>query len=364
MFRSFHCTKKMSLLWQAAILLLTVTTSAFVVGPQDLRPGDILVWSTNKKSPFEKAIALLSGDEATHAAIVSRHDTNVVIEQKPPFATLNRYPWNRQGRKVTVLRFETTDDTGVDLDKVLRNAEESLKAKHSMSYKDLLTLAIQLLLRQPELLSTHSDVVMEGFIAFFKSFNEFADPTAETVNSTYCSQFVFDCFERAGHNLQIDRILDKPVSIPIADGPLMDVPLKSAKKAKKTTTNGINGTPLSKPCETALRADKEDKVDERIIDSFLQCIQLARKEYNINPRTSNGDEIVHPALARAIMDFANQFENPDNINNKEVEPMLSVEELTVYAMHRLKETNKSLVTPGDLLRIRNENVQIVGSFIN
>lgn len=175
---------------------------------ETLQPGDILLWSTKVESAFERAIALLSGEEITHSAIVSRN-IGTVIEQVPGGTRTKQYPWERQGRYVYVMRRQ-----GIDLDPVLKIAEASLQSKDPLSYKNLLTLSTLLALKRPNLLMNKNEAIAQGFNEFFQSAAKCYQK--ETTNSTYCAEFVFDCFEKAGpeYALKLDRALDRETTNP------------------------------------------------------------------------------------------------------------------------------------------------------
>ena len=206
-----------------------------IFGHKSLLKGDILVWSANIGDPFEEAVALMSGDEKmTHAALVSRKDTNEVIEQVPGGATTNQYPWT-----VYVMRREKS------LAPVLDVAEESLEAKDPLSYKNLLTLAILLLLKQPHLLCTQEEAITKAFIGFFQLAS---GELTENPNSAYCSEFVYNCYEKAGseYKLNLDRTVDNQ-----DDGAMEKLFQKIMKHIQADSGSGSSDEPQMKKLKTS-----------------------------------------------------------------------------------------------------------------
>lgn len=316
-----------------------------IFGHKSLKAGDILVWSTNTGDPFEEAVALMSGDEMTHAALVSRNDTNKVIEQVPGGTTTNQYPWTRQGRTVYVMRRENL----LDLAPVLDVAEESLEAKDPLSYKNLLTLAILLLLKQPHLLCTEEEAITKAFIGFFQLAS---GELTENPNSAYCSEFVYDCYEKAGpeYKLDLDRTVDNQ-----DDGAMEKLFKKIMKHIRADSDSGGSDEPQMKQLKTSPLKQIDAAEHHR---GFLEAVKAAKKEHEEKSKLLKAsnvlEEEIDAKLAAAILDFA-------RASLDGTEPVTDPVELARYALNNLK-TKANLVTPGDLTRIK--NAPKVGTFEN
>lgn len=324
-------------------------------GHKNLKAGDIVVWSTKIGDAFEEAVAILSGDEMTHAGLVSRRDISVVIEQVPGGTTTNPYPWHRQGRTVYVMRLESLKDLGP----VLRVAEASLKAKDPLSWKNLLTLAILLLLKQPHLLYTHNKAIRDGFITFFRGAAQ--DPSTETPNSAYCSEFVYDRYEKAGskYKLDLDRVLDKQ------SDEAVEKLFQKIVKHVQTDSAGSGSEPPKKKLKKSHPSKLKEPEDHH--KSLLKAVKAAKQHRHVRARLRKSsrrisEEEIDQELAAAILDFARaslKAADPKDQPDKDLSPV----ELALYALDHLK-TKANLVTPGDLTRIKNDDATMVGTFVN
>ena len=168
----------------------------------DLRSGDVLLFSPEEGSWISEAIVLLTGANVSHAALAYRPSATLVEATPPavreaPAAT--RFP----GRTITVRR----PDPARPIDPVLDAATKYLDAAEPYPMPDLYLVGMLMLYSR---LAPHT---IAGRLTL-RIFEVLAASVIKYVNDRkypgktpmVCSQFVFQCFQDAGpdHALRIE----------------------------------------------------------------------------------------------------------------------------------------------------------------
>jgi hypothetical protein len=318
------------------------------VGYDDLQPGDIVAWSTGSL-PVEALVALLSGDEYSHAAVVS--DIAPKVFEQVGSIPVRKYDFtqdeSRLGRLTTVTRFE-----GIDVDAVLSVAQADVDNKIHYSWDNLGYLAALLFLKDPSIVLTAPDTVTKALKLYFTALLQSPRPTSE---STFCSEFVFKCFYEADIELKIENpsiiratsrssilnlVMDECNSIPDEEFEVVFKPMDRSDRI-----------------QTVSDVDAETALNEAAGD-ILKILKGENKMKAASAVDADGGidvELIDSEFIQTVIDFVLAVEGVN------LDDSLSYKEKVKTALSNIDK--KTLVTPGELTRIANENAVKLGSFV-
>jgi hypothetical protein len=170
----------------------------------DLKPGDVLLFSGEKGSSISEAIMFLTNSPVSHAALVYS-DPNEVVEETPPSVQVNPAKKRFEGRTIYVNRLKKQP---ASLAPVIEAATRYVNNDEPYAMSNLYLVGLLLIYKR----FTPSTPVQK---AMSKILKRLAAKIIDYINKQkspgklpmVCSQFVYQCFEDAGgdYRIQIQR---------------------------------------------------------------------------------------------------------------------------------------------------------------
>jgi len=333
--KSFTCA------FVAALVSITDAFSPITrITPSGLKPGDILVWETGS-TKLEELVALLSGDDYSHAAIVSGN--NKVFEQVQASAQEIDFMIDdetRFNRRITVTRLE-----GIDVNAVLDAAREDVNAAVPYSFSGLGALAVLLFLNDPLIIKGSSKSVIDALKEFIGAVTLLGGFGIEKGESTFCSQFVYKCFDEADTTLEIRSPV---LSRTHTEGKtLLDCCIEDISNKEE-----VDITDEEDPVVPSISTSSSTDGDVMIEDSAAILLKALKEEGS--ETIASATDKIDKELLSAVIKYALCTER---VNLPE---SLSKKERVLTALGNM--CKKSMVTPGELTRIANKNAVFLGSF--
>ena len=280
----------------------------------DLRPGDVVLFSPEKNSFISWAITFLTDAPVSHASLVYQAQPLTIIEETPPQVAVNPAEKRFHNRTVSVLRHKT----GKSLAPVINAAEKHLN--HLQPYDDtgLYMVGAILLYKKLSLSSRRQKIIIRILKKLTATImHHIQQHKTPGKLPMVCSQFVAQCFDDAGDDYRLQ--FRRPVLDYFAAGSLLDQ--AEAWFAQQDRA----------PCNTPLTTVTEAASGEEL----CRELKLALEEESVQ---ENAD--MEAELAVAIRDFARVHRD-------------LAEEESVSAdgndMQLLRDNINMFVAPGDFL---------------
>jgi hypothetical protein len=303
----------------------------------ELKPGDVLIYSAPDDSWISKAIAFLTGSSVSHAAL-SYFETSRTVEQSPPCTRFREARETFEGRSVYVMRHKG----GVELAPVLNAAHRYVELAEPYPMSNLYLLGLILIYRK-----FNPDTIARRVIV--KVLKSVTRQVIEFVNSRrfpgklpmVCSQFVFQCYDDAGDDCRL--AISKGVLLKAAVPSTTETNCLERAIAQSPQTKE---TPLMQT--TQARSEKrKDETEEDLARELLEALDNRAVLLSAGPETGNEDE-----LLAAVADFSHVL-NCATQGAGEAGLSMSGEQrrASVRSGFKVLSSNEALfVTPADLLK--------------
>ncbi len=166
----------------------------------ELKEGDILLFSAEKGSFISWAITFLTSAPVSHAAMYYNADKQSIIEETPPQVATNGAVKRFKERIIYVQRL----DTNLPMQPVIDKATAYLNNEEPYDKYGLYTVGLLLVYKKVSLNTRAQKVVIRILKKLTTSITNYIHKH-KTPGKTpmVCSQFVAQCFEDAGSNYQL-----------------------------------------------------------------------------------------------------------------------------------------------------------------
>jgi hypothetical protein len=297
---------------------------------KDLKKGDILLFSPEKRSFTSWAITFLSGADVSHAAMFYNKDDETIIEETPPRVAISPAGKRFAGRRIHVNRLKKI----ADLDEVISVSHKYLNGKECYDKTGLYLVGKMLIYKKFTPNTRMQKIVvkiLKKITAYMVSYINEQKKLGKL--PMVCSQFVAQCYEDAGseYKLNITNGNNKPDS-------LLDNVMSS-----QTNSNKENSW------SELLKSNKNRNVilstDEELCEELKDAFKLQNPVKNTSMQISQ-------ELIDAVSDFGH-VHNLLHVNND----VKSKNQTTPFGA--LKDMENMFVTPGNLLN-NCSNLQYIG----
>lgn len=284
------------------------------ISPNDLKSGDVLLFSHTEQWESH-LIAILTKSEVSHSAL-AYSDIQHIVEETPPHASISPIEDRIKNRDIHVMRLKSNEP---DLTPVLNIANDYVKDRVMYSKANLVIVGMSLLFRKKSLHITTqkilSKLLMHISVDLMRLINK---ELYKDKNAMVCSQFVFDCYSKAGDDYRLD------VNFSGQEERIINKVLEYYNNNKVMFSNR---SPLSTVTANEL-VGEEDLLKE--LHSHILSNQFMQHEH------SNEIDV---DFANAVYDFSvafnKMFNKNDNASKSPIESLLDMESY--------------FVTPNDLM---------------
>ncbi len=202
----------------------------------ELKVGDILLFSPEKGSFISWAITFLTDAPVSHAAMFYNMEDKTLIEETPPQVKVNFAPERFKGREIYVRRLK--DPGTLPLSAVVDCATKYLNEKEPYDHSSLYMVGLLLLYRK----FTPDTMVQKAMIKILKKLtSSIIKYIHEKENPgklpMVCSQFVAQCYDDAGdkYRLKIESGVLKQIMAAQQSGSVLDQVMEVVKNGKGET---------------------------------------------------------------------------------------------------------------------------------
>jgi hypothetical protein len=322
----------------------------------DLKPGDVLLFSGEKGSLISEAIMLLTGAPVSHAALAFR-DPRKIVEETPPAVAVHGAEARFQGRTIYVNRLESKPD---DLTPVLDAAQAYVNSEEPYAMSNLYLVGLLLLYRcfTPNTLTKQVMIrILKTLTA--KILDYMHERRTPGKHPMVCSQFVYQCFEDAGGPYCLDLrqplLRSAPLSAKEGSAPVADEESTLDRVLRHVEERG--GAELAKQvCQVvaAPRTGATDGSEDELITELYAALRSEDTTDGVDPEDD---------LVGAVGAFAEAVFEAQAGSGSGVAGVGANEERSVAALHYMRAAQAEFVTPGDLLD-RCKNLKRVGVIAN
>jgi len=294
----------------------------------ELKPGDVLLFTGEKGSFISQAIMFLTDSPVSHAAL-SYTDSAHIVEETPPAIRVSEAKGRFAERDIFVMRSDDLMKEGV-----VEAATKYLNDKEPYGTANLLMVGF-LLLYKKFTPGTGTQKVMirimrklaGGIIDYINKHKHSGDIPM------VCSQFVYQCYKDAGHKLNIKGgVLIKAAAAGGGDrGSVLDQVAAHIMSDPSFETEKLFATGQPAGIE-AMPAQS----DEELAEELLAALQKDKDE--------------SAELSRDFVMSVNEFTHAVYTHQAGTMEMLTVPAYDTTALKSLKENEALFVTPGDLLK--------------
>ncbi|MFD1260746.1 hypothetical protein [Entomomonas asaccharolytica] len=284
----------------------------------DLKEGDILLFSAEKGSFISWAITFLTNAPVSHAAMYYNANNQSIIEETPPQVAINDAAKRFKERIIYVQRL----DTNLPLQPVIDKATNYLNNAEPYDKYGLYIVGLLLIYKKVSLNTRAQKVVIRILKKLTASITNYIHEH-KTPGKTpmVCSQFVAQCFADAGANYQLkfkNSVLQANDSSSL---------LEQAIKQLEVTSDYIFDT--NNAIATTIKEDAETLCKE-----LKEALEFNEQELANTGEDSTTSTSINNQLTDAIASFSLAHTETDNV----LEAMKTFEnQLSMY------------VFPGDLL---------------
>ncbi|MGB8451890.1 MAG: hypothetical protein WCD89_06105 [Anaerocolumna sp.] len=297
----------------------------------ELKQGDILLFSYLQDDWESKLIALLTQSPVSHSAM-SYYTNDEIVEETPPDAQVNPIKKRVADRTITVMRFS---DTEADLKKVLDVAKKYADLKEPYPMANLIFVGLYILLKRV-IISKELQILLLPILKLV------IGDLIELVDNKYypgehpmvCSQFIYHCYEEAGKEYKLI---------------VRDIP--SLKCLLEQVQNYINENKSRLELKLAtdldsIKAGRQDAMP--VTDKLLEALYQELKKTSDIENRNNSTDLLGDEFVMAVHEFCSViyklYNNEDALLVKNEENILSSNPIASLLEHK-----EYFVTPGDLL---------------
>lgn len=319
----------------------------------DLKPGDVLLFSGEKGSYISEAIMFLTNAPVSHAAL-TYNPSSSIIEETPPAVQTNPAAKRFVDRKITVMRF---DPPQPDYEPVLTAATGYLNEQEPYAMANLYLVGMLLIYRKftPDTLTQRIIInilkkITAGIITYY---NQYKTPGKLPM---VCSQFVYQCYDDAGAGYKL-KIKDGVLLAEEKGGTEQQSLLDQVIYRVSHDTSVDFNEYLENNAGMALKAPVEQS-DEELAKELLQALQGASLTGEAKAPLENELVVAIHELGQAIQLAQTGIEGAAN-------ELVQANSLSMpsTSMTQLKSQEAYFVTPADLLQ-HCTNLKQVGEIVS
>jgi hypothetical protein len=307
----------------------------------DLKPGDVLLFSGEKGSFISEAIMFLSNAPVSHAAM-AYSPSNTIVEETPPAVQTNPAAMRFESRKITVMRHKPPQASYVP---VLKAATCYLNNQEPYAKSNLYLVGMLLIYRKftPDTLAQRVIIKLLKKLtaAIIDYYNEHKNPGKLPM---VCSQFVYQCYEDAGTAYKLK--IENGVLLTAAEGmpPVASLLDQAIYRVRNDTTPGFRDF-IAANTGMALMAPEEQS-DEELANELLQAFRAAA------PLSAEAAEPLEDELVLAIQNFSQAVHLARTGLETPADELVQANSLRMAStsMAQLKAEEAYFVAPGDLLQ--------------
>ena len=309
----------------------------------DLKAGDILLFSPEKGSFISWAITYLTDAPVSHAAMFYEEKSQSIIEETPPQVAINHAAERFEGREIYVRRLNSKED--LPLSPVIEKAQNYLNNAEPYDHSGLYTVGLLLVYKK----FTPNTPVKKTMIKILKKISssiiEYIHEHQNLGKSPMvCSQFVAQCYSDAGDKYKLK--INNGVLLKNADRKIVN--LNVLDQVMDIVRNGERKKPQSLLESTIDTQDELSFSDEELCRELKEAFESTSAEI-----TSD----ITDDLVEAVSQFAqaNYLYTSGGTLLKSISPDDSSDVLQI-----LKTNENMYVFPGDLLN-HCENLKDIGT---
>ncbi len=295
---------------------------------QDIKIGDVLLFSAQKDSAISWMISWLTEASVSHAGIYYDAEKYLLIDQTPPQIAIHNIQASSRNRTIYVYRH----DSSLPMEPVINAATHYLNNEEPYDMAELYLIGLLLIYRKASfshkaqkmvtlILKKLTASIVEG-IHKYKNLRK-----NQGEHPMVCSQFVAQCFEDAGSAYKLrfkGSILNSYSGQP--GGAAEKTPLEKAIDAHTHSTQAISAFP---------QQDEIHHSAEKLCQMFQETITAAEVS-----ATSTQDSELSDTIAQFILAHHHESEQT---------ALLATPQFRLQAMQQFNTDLNMYVFPGDLM---------------
>ncbi len=309
----------------------------------DLKTGDVLLFSPEKKSFISWAITFLTDAPVSHAAMFYNKENKSIIEETPPQVKVNYALERFKGREIYVRRLSDKED--LPLSPVIEAATSYLNDAEPYDSSGLYMVGLLLIYKKFTPQTPVQKVMVKIFkkiaVSLIKYIHKHSNPGKLPM---VCSQFVAQCYDDAGdkYKLKIENgVLQKMAAMQENSGNLLDQVMGIVKSGKRTDLKIL-------PVPTFKIRDESFSSDEEL------CMEL-KEAFDLT-----ADKIT-PDITNELIEAVSQFVQAHYLfSSGETQLPNIFQDDIIKVFQNLKDNENMFVFPGDLLK-HCKNLEDVGT---
>ncbi len=299
---------------------------------EDLKPGDVLLFSPEKGSFISWAITFLTDAPVSHAAMYYDANSQKIIEETPPKVAINDAHTRFHERTITVRRLKK----GLTMDPVVNAATYYYNQNQPYDMAGLYLVGAILIQKKFTPTSTQQKIITKILMKLADSLDDIIASRKDGGKTPMvCSQFIAQCFEDAGPDYKLT----------IKNGVIIN---ERGMKPTKSLLEMAHEAEPSMPAQQKSRSipTRIEQTEEEL------CKELYHTFVNNKDNSSNEPFQLSKELLNAITRFGNAHKKLINLSGKTTDGNSNVEHLL--------DSKNMFITPADLLK-HCENFEDVGT---
>lgn len=309
----------------------------------DLKQGDILLFSPVFTDLESKLIALITGAPVTHSAI-SYYNCNEIIEENVPNVQVNRIRNRIGNRTITVMRLNPHKD----MTKVLDVAKMYLDDKVPYTKVQLLFSGLVILFKRTVISVEVQKLLIPLMESVVSTLIEMIDKGVyKNAHPMVCSQFVYDCYKNAGKGYRL--IINNDISTKTLLHQIEDYINRNGYDMRSKLVTSIDMIDMDKGCTSI-----EDCNLEKLYNKL-------KKE--IGNEEKNAEGLLDEKFVASVHELCAVINHFFGISGKGMLLTNTRKGLSSNAVTSMLGREEYFVTPGDLLN-NCENLIKVGVLDN
>lgn len=177
----------------------TLTIKQKTIKQNELKKGDILLFSVVKGDLESEIIGLLTNAPVSHTAML--YDDTHIVEETPPSATINNLAERIKDRDIYVMRLKNSEDLSSVIDIADGYVKENLPyASNALPFIGLYMIGKRFIFTDKK--QKLYCKLLEYALATLIDINNHKKYGGKT--PMMCSQFAYHCYKKSGHKNKID----------------------------------------------------------------------------------------------------------------------------------------------------------------
>ena len=309
----------------------------------DIKTGDILLFSPEKGSFISWAITFLTGAPVSHAAMFYNEENQLIIEETPPQVKVSLAVERFKDREIYVRRLNVKED--LPLSPVIKKATGYLNDTEPYDKSGLYMVGLLLIYKKftpnTSVKKVMVKILKKITASIIKYIHEHQNPEKSPM---VCSQFVAQCYSDAGdkYKLKIENgILLRNAAMQDGSFNVLDQVMETVKSGERTNLQTLLAS-------TFKIQDEPSFSDEELCRELKEAFELTSGEI-----TSD----ITDELIEAVSQFskAHYLYSSGGTQLQNILPDDSTE-----ILQTLKDNENMYVFPGDLLN-HCENLKDIGT---